>query len=153
MSGLIREIETIVGSSGILLDEDVSNRPDSWPPMGGCQAKAIIRPANTREVSEVLKLCHSAGQSVVTHGGLTGLVGGARTSKEDIVLSLERMKGMEPVDVINRTVTVDAGIPLQKVHEAAEEVDLLFPLDLGARGSCTIGGNIATNAGGHSVIR
>ena len=153
MNDIITNIESIVGPRGILLGEDVTSRPDSWPPAGGCQAKAIIRPANTREVSEVLKLCHSAGQSVVTHGGLTGLVGGARTGKEDIVLSLERMKSMEPVDIVNRTVTVDAGIPLQKVHEAAEEVDLLFPLDLGARGSCTIGGNIATNAGGNSVIR
>ncbi len=153
MNDIITNIDSIVGPRGILLGEDVTSRSDSWPPAGGCQAKAIIRPANTREVSEVLKLCHSAGQSVVTHGGLTGLVGGARTGKEDIVLSLERMKSMEPVDIVNRTVTVDAGIPLQMVHEAAEEVDLLFPLDLGARGSCTIGGNIATNAGGNSVIR
>ncbi|HBE92015.1 MAG TPA: FAD-binding oxidoreductase, partial [Gammaproteobacteria bacterium] len=143
----------VIGARGILLGEDVTSRPDSWPPMGGCQAKAIIRPANTQEVSDVLKLCHAAGQSVVTHGGLTGLVGGARASADDIVLSMERMTGLEPIDVVNRTVTVKAGVPLQKVHEAAAEVDLLFPLDLGARGSCTIGGNIATNAGGNSVIR
>ncbi len=153
MNNLLKSIEKIVGSAGVLLGEDVTSRSDSWPPTGGCQAKAIIRPASTREVSEVLKLCHTAGQSVVTHGGLTGLVGGARAAEDDIVLSLERMHGMEPVDVINRTVTVEAGVPLQRVHEAAEDVDLLFPLDLGARGSCTIGGNIATNAGGNSVIR
>jgi len=153
MKNLIEEIENIVGAAGVLLGEDVTSRSDSWPPTGGCQAKAIIRPASTREVSEVLKLCHATGQGVVTHGGLTGLVGGARAGEDDIVLSLERMHGMEPVDVINRTVTVEAGVPLQKVHEAAEDVDLLFPLDLGARGSCTIGGNIATNAGGNSVIR
>ena len=153
MNNLLKSIEKIVGSAGVLLGEDVTSRSDSWPPTGGCQAKAIIRPASTREVSEVLKLCHAAGQSVVTHGGLTGLVGGARAAEDDIVLSLERMHGMEPVDVINRTVTVEAGVLLQRVHEAAEDVDLLFPLDLGARGSCTIGGNIATNAGGNSVIR
>ena len=69
------------------------------------------------------------------------------------MLSLERMKSISAVDTINRTVTVDAGVPLQKVQEAAEDAGLLFPLDLGARGSCTIGGNIATNAGGNSVIR
>lgn len=153
MDDLIKNIEAIVGSPGILLGDDVSSRPDNWPPMGGCQAKAIIRPANTQEVSKVLKLCHAAGQGVVTHGGLTGLVGGARAGKDDIVLSLERMNDMEPVDKVNRTVTVDAGVPLQRVHEAAEGANLLFPLDLGARGSCTIGGNIATNAGGNSVIR
>lgn len=153
MNRLLEEIRNIVGPPGILLEEDVSARSDTWPPMGGCQAQAIIRPANTREVADVLKLCHAAGQGVVTHGGLTGLVGGAKAGKDDIVLSLERMNGMEPVDTVNRTITVDAGVPLQKVHEAAEEADLLFPLDLGARGSCTIGGNISTNAGGNSVIR
>jgi FAD/FMN-containing dehydrogenase len=150
---LIKEIEKVVSPRGVLLAEDVTSRSDSWPPMGGCQAKAIIRPTSTAEVSEILKLCHAAGQGIVTHGGLTGLVGGARAGKEDIVLSLERMTVIEPVDTVNRSVTVEAGVPLQKVHEAAEQADLLFPLDLGARGSCTIGGNISTNAGGNSVIR
>lgn len=150
---LIKAIEEAVSPGGVLLGEDVRARSDSWPPTGGCQARAIIRPANTEEVSRVLRLCHAAGQCVVTHGGLTGLVGGAKAGKDDIVLSLERMNGIEAVDVINRTLTVEAGVPLQKVHEVAEEADLLFPLDLGARGSCTIGGNISTNAGGNSVIR
>ena len=150
---LVNAIEKVVSPGGVLLGEDVRSRSDNWPPMGGCQALAIIRPASTKEVSEVLKLCHTAGQNIVTHGGLTGLVGGARASNTDIVLSLERMNQLEAVDVVNRTVTVEAGVPLQKVQEAAEEADLLFPLDLGARGSCTIGGNISTNAGGNSVIR
>jgi len=150
---LLERIENVVSPGGVLLGADVTARSDTWPPMGGCQARAIIRPANTEEVSEVLKICHAAGQAVVTHGGLTGLVGGAIAGKEDIVLSLERMNEIEAVDIINRTVTVEAGVPLQKVQEAAEEADLLFPLDLGARGSCTIGGNLSTNAGGNSVIR
>lgn len=153
MNNLVRKIREVVGPSGILLGEAVASRSDSWPPMGGCQAKALIRPASTQEVSAVLKLCHAQGQSVVTHGGLTGLVSGARAEKDDFVLSLERMACIDPVDTINRTVTVEAGVPLQKVHEAAEIARLLFPLDLGARGSCTIGGNISTNAGGNSVIR
>ena len=143
MATLLEGIESIVGSAGVLTGSDVSNRSDTWPALGQCQAMAIIRPSSTQEVSEVLKLCHAAGQPVVTHGGLTGLVGGAITGKDDIVLSLERMTGLQAVDVINRCITVDAGVPLQKVHEAAEEADLLFPLDLGARGSCTIGGNTA----------
>lgn len=150
---LLDKIEKAVSPGGVLLGEDVSLRSDTWPPTGGCQAMAIIRPVNTHELSAVLKLCHAAGQSVVTHGGLTGLVGGAKAGKEDLVISLERMNRIEAVDVINRTVTVEAGVPLQKVQEAAAGADLLFPLDLGARGSCTIGGNIATNAGGNSVIR
>jgi len=153
MNNLLDQIQNIVGPSGILLGDEVADRSDSWPPMGGCQAKALVRPASTEEVSKVLKLCHAEGQSVVTHGGLTGLVGGARAGKDDIVLSLERMNGIEAVDTINRTLTLEAGVMLQKVHETAEDAGLLFPLDFGARGSATIGGNISTNAGGNSVIR
>jgi FAD/FMN-containing dehydrogenase len=150
---LIKNIENVITPGGVLRGNDVTGRSDTWPPLGGCQASAIVRPANTTEVAEVLKLCHAAGQNVVTHGGLTGLVGGAKAGRDDIVLSLERMNRIESVDVVNRTLTVEAGVPLQKIHEVAEEADLLFPLDLGARGSCTIGGNISTNAGGNSVIR
>lgn len=153
MNNLIGNIQNIVGSKGILLGEDVSARPVTWPPQEGCQAKAIVRPASTFEVSEVMKLCHAAGQSVVTHGGMTGLVRGCITTPEDIVLSTERLTHMDEVDVVGRTLLAEAGVPLQRVHEKAEAAGLLFPLDLGARGSCTIGGNIATNAGGNSVIR
>jgi len=153
MNNLLDQIQEIVGPSGMLLGKDVASRSDAWPPMGGCQAKALVRPASTGEVSEILKLCHAAKQAVVTHGGLTGLVGGARADKEDIVISLERMNRIEPVDTVNRTVTLEAGVLLQRVQEAAEDAGLLFPLDLGARGSATIGGNISTNAGGNSVIR
>lgn len=153
MNNLVEEIQEIVGSKGLLLGVDVSARPVSWPPAEGCQAKAIVRPANTEELAAVMRLCHQTGQTVVTHGGLTGLVGGAIAAPEDIVVSLERMAGMGEVDSVGRTLVVEAGVPLQKVHEAAEAAGFLFPLDLGARGSCTIGGNISTNAGGNSVIR
>lgn len=153
MNNLIENIQNIVGSRGILLGDDVRARPVTWPPQEGCQARAIVRPASTAELSEVMKLCHSAGQSVVTHGGLTGLVQGAIAAADDIVISTERMTHMDEVDVVGRTLLVEAGVPLQKVHEQAEAAGLLFPLDLGARGSCTIGGNISTNAGGNSVIR
>jgi FAD/FMN-containing dehydrogenase len=114
---------------------------------------AIVRPASTQEVSEILRLCSDVQQPVVTHGGVTGLVGGARTSSDEIILSLERMKQVEAVDTVNRTLTVEAGAPLQSIQQAAEDAGFLFPLDLGARGTATIGGNISTNAGGNSVIR
>ena len=153
MNTLIDSIRNIVGPEGLLTGDDVASRSDTWPPMGGCKAKCIVRPVSTREVSEVLKLCQEAGQAVVTHGGLTGLVGGAKAGPDDFALSLERMSSVEPVDKVNRTVTVEAGVPLQKVHDVAEDAGLLFPLDLGARGSAMIGGNISTNAGGNSVIR
>jgi FAD/FMN-containing dehydrogenase len=153
MNTLIDSIRNIVGPEGLLTGEDVAGRSDTWPPMGGCKAKCIVRPVSTLEVSKVLKLCQEAGQAVVTHGGLTGLVGGAKAGPDDFALSLERMSSVEPVDKVNRTVTVEAGVPLQKVHDAAEDAGLLFPLDLGARGSAMVGGNISTNAGGNSVIR
>jgi FAD/FMN-containing dehydrogenase len=153
MSLLLEQIQAVVGGNGILLGSDVKNRSDSWPPAGGCKAMAIVRPASTREVSDVMKICHAANQPVVTHGGLTGLVGGGIAGPEEIVLSLERMTHIKKVDTANRCLTVEAGVRLQQVHEVAEENDLLFPLDLGARGSAMIGGNISTNAGGNSVIR
>jgi FAD/FMN-containing dehydrogenase len=153
MNNLLEKIRGIVGEPGILLGADAAARSDTWPPTGGCKARAIVRPASTDEVSAVLRLCHQNGQSVVTHGGVTGLAGGALTRADDIVISLERMRRLEPVDAINRTLLVDAGLPLQAVHEAATAAGLLFPLDLGARGSCTIGGNLSTNAGGNGVIR
>jgi len=153
MDSLLTQIHAVVGEAGLLTGDDVTSRSDSWPPLGGCRARAIVRPASTDEVAAVMKLCFDANQSVVTHGGLTGLVHGAATSPDDIVISLERMRGMAPVDETNRTITVEAGVTLQAVHQAAEDAGLLFPLDLGARGSATIGGNISTNAGGNSVIR
>lgn len=153
MEQLISKLQNLVGDKNLLTGDDVSNRSDEWPAGNPCLARAIVRPENTAEVSSILKLCHAAGQTVVTHGGLTGLVHGARASSDDIVISLERMRSHEPVDAVNRTLTVDAGVPLQTVQETAEAADLLFPLDFGARGSATIGGLISTNAGGNGVIR
>jgi FAD/FMN-containing dehydrogenase len=153
MSQLIEHILRIVGPAGLIHGDDVLSRSDGWPPVGGCRARAVVRPADTGEVSAVLRLCHEAGQPVVTHGGLTGLVGGARTGPGDLALSMERMSGVSAVDTANRSLIAEAGAPLQKVQEAAEEAGFLFPVDLGARGTATIGGNISTNAGGNSVIR
>ena len=153
MQDLLDDIRAVVGAAGVLTGADAAARSDTWPPRGGCKARAIVRPGSTDEVSRVMKLCAAAGQSVVTHGGLTGLVHGAVARPEDIVVSLERMRRIEDIDPVNRTMTVQAGITLQAIHEAAEGAGLMFPLDLGARGSCTIGGNISTNAGGNSVIR
>ena len=101
----------------------------------------------------MLKLCHARGQSVVTHGGLTGLVNGADADARDIVLSLESMNGIERIDVPGRTLRAQAGAKLGQVQRAAEENGMVFPLDLGARDSATVGGNISTNAGGLRVLR
>jgi FAD/FMN-containing dehydrogenase len=119
----------------------------------GVQAAALVRPRTTAQVSEALKICHELGVSVVPQGGRTGLAGGAMPGPGWIILALERMRGIEAIDVVGATITVLAGTPLQVVQEAADAADMLFPLDIGSRGSCTIGGNIATNAGGNRVLR
>lgn len=149
----ISNLRSLVGQNGVLVGQDVTGRSARIWTDETVQAAAIVRPRNTKEVSEILKYCHDANQPVVVHGGLTGLVDGARTTSSDIVLSTELMNQIESVDPTGRTMTVQAGVKLQELQEAAESGGLLFPLDLGARGSCTIGGNIATNAGGNRVIR
>lgn len=98
-------------------------------------------------------MCHAAGQRVVTHGGLTGVVGGACAGPDDLVLSLERMSGIIELDPIGLTMTVEAGASIESVQAAAAAEDLLYPIDLGSKGSATVGGTIATNAGGNRVIR
>jgi FAD/FMN-containing dehydrogenase len=113
---------------------------------------ALVKPGSTAEVSAVVRLCHAAGQPVVPWGGKTGLVDGA-VADGAVALARERMNRIEEIDPVAATMTVEAGCILQNVCEAAEAKGLLFPLDLGARGSATIGGNIATNAGGNRVIR
>jgi len=150
---IIAEIAKVVDNGGLLLGDDVTARPTDWHGLGNCEAKAVIRPKNTQQLSDVMKLCHAAGQTVVAEGGLTGLVHGVDPAQDDIVISFERMTDVEHIDPIGRTMIVQAGAPLQKAQEAAAKEQLLFAVDLGARGSATIGGNIATNAGGNQVLR
>lgn len=153
MDTLIKELENIVGQTGVLLGDDVAQRSVDWFTKAPCEAKAIIRPQSTEQLSQVMAKCHAAKQPVVTHGGLTGVVHGAIASPNELVVSLELMNQIESIDAVGSTMQVQAGVTLQRVQEAAQEIDMQFALDLGARGSCTIGGNIATNAGGIRVIR
>ena len=153
MQELLDSFRSIVGDDYVLEGDDVSTRISGVWREDGIAARAIVCPRTTEEVSATMKLCFDANQRVVAHGGLTGLVGGAVTQPDDIVVSLERMTDIESLDPLNRTMTVQAGATLQTIQEAAEEENMLYPMDLGARGSCTIGGNIATNAGGNHVIR
>ena len=153
MTDTIESIRAIVGDIGLITGKDIGQRPAAWGHSEGIQAACIVRPANTAQLAEVMKICHRNGQTVVTHGGMTGLVKGGVSNPDDVVISLERMRAIEHIDVANRSMTVQAGAILQQVHEAAEQQGMLFPLDLGARGTATIGGNISTNAGGNGVIR
>ncbi len=153
MQNILDKLKAIVGDKGFLDGSALSGRSagiwDSHP----LKALALVRPKTTAEVSEVLKICNQAGQALIPVGGMTGLAGGHRSSDTDILLSLERMNAIDEVDVLSRTITVEAGAILQTVQEKATNVGLMFALDLGARASCTIGGNIATNAGGVRVLR
>ncbi|HLF21231.1 MAG TPA: FAD-binding oxidoreductase, partial [Aestuariivirga sp.] len=115
--------------------------------------RAVVRPRSTAEVSTALRICNERGATVVPQGGMTGLAGGANPQGGDIALSLELLRGIEELDRASATVTVRCGTPLLEVQEAAREAGLYLALDLGARGSCQIGGNLATNAGGIRVIR
>lgn len=150
---LLQALREIVGAGHLLTGDEVRSRPVGWADHGPCQARAIVRPADTGEVSRVLAACHAAGQPVVPMGGLTGLVRGCVAGPGEIGLSLERMHRIEAVDPVNRTMTVEAGVPLQLVQQEAERHGLLYPVDFGARGSAHIGATVATNAGGNGVIR
>jgi len=153
VSSLLDTLRVRLGDDAVLTGDEVANRARHVWDARPLQALALVRPSGTEEVSAVLAACHAAGCGVVTHGGTTGLAGGIDSAPHEIVLSLERMRTIEPVATGERTVTVQAGAVLERVQEAAREAGLQFGLDLGARGSCTIGGNIGTNAGGLSVLR
>lgn len=150
---LIDQLRGVLGADGVLTGPDVSQRAASWIDSASLQAAAILRPRTTAEVAAALALCHAAGQPVVTRGGATNLVDATRSTPHDLVLSLEHMAAVEEVDRAGQTMTVQAGTPLQVVQEEAAKAGLLFPLDLAARGSATIGGCAAMNAGGTRVLR
>ncbi len=144
-----------MGASQVLCDQDLSAWEWDWRKRYRGRALAVVRPANTVEVAAVVKACSHHGVAVVPQGGNTGLVGGGvpDDSGEQVVLSLSRMRQVRSLDEANLTMTVDAGVILAQAQAAAAEAGLLFPLSLAAEGSCTIGGNLATNAGGTQVLR
>lgn len=153
MADIIDRIVDAIGADQLLLGADISARATSYWDASPMAAKAMVRPRSTEELAAVLRVCHAAGQPVVTQGGLTGCVQGAQPGAGDIVVSTERMTAIEEIDKTSYTLTVQAGAVLEQVQNSVREAGLFLPLDLGARGSCTIGGNIATNAGGINVIR
>ncbi|MGN6580044.1 MAG: FAD-binding oxidoreductase [Bordetella sp.] len=150
LSALQAELGDAVVSLGAQI---VGRRFADWSGLPAAAPLALVRPRDTAEVARALAVCRRFGQPVVTQGGLTGLAGGACTGANDVALSLERMNHIEAVDAVSATMTVQAGATLQAVQDAAAAAGFMFPLDLGARGSCTIGGNLATNAGGVRVIK
>jgi len=151
---LLKALHRILGDSGLLVGADVhAGYATDARGLGDVHPEVVLRPANTDELSQIMTVCHGAAQPVVVQGGLTGLVAGARPSHGEFVVSFERMNQIEEIDAQAGTITVQAGTPLQLVQDAADAIDMVYPLDLGARGSCTIGGNLSTNAGGNRVVR
>src|SRR5437879_755049 len=152
--GFIDELRNALDKGMVLSGDDIDARYHhdlAGNPVP--KPRAVVRPRTTEDVSVLLRLCHREGVPVTTQGGMTGLVRGAWPNANEIVLSMERMNNVEEVDTSSGVAIAQAGTVLQKLQERVEQDGFMFPLDLGARGSCTIGGNISTNAGGNRVIR
>ena len=155
MSDFVEKLRAIVGDKGLIVDEQ-GKHPyvTDWRESSVGNALAVVRPANTQEVADVVRLCAAEKVSVVPQGGNTGLVGGGIPQEKgrEIVLSLNRMTRITNIDPIGYTMTVEAGVILKTIQETAAANDRLFPLSLAAEGSCSIGGNLSTNAGGVQVL-
>jgi FAD/FMN-containing dehydrogenase len=150
----LNQLRAALGETAVLTGSAINQRHYSdWTGHAPACPAALLLPTSTQQVADALRICNAAGQSVVPQGGMTGLAGGAVPRETDVALSLERLRGIEEIDSAAATVSVWAGTTLQEIQQAALDAGFLFPLDLGARGSCQIGGNIATNAGGNAVIR
>ena len=152
---LLEILRQIAGPGQVLCEGDLTAWELDWRKRSRGKALAVVRPATTAEVAAIVKACAAAGVSIVTQGGNTGLAVGSipDDSGRQVVLSLQRMNAVRQIDAANLTVTVEASCILQTLQEAADKAGFLFPLSLAAEGSCTIGGNLATNAGGTQVVR
>ncbi|MEM7764885.1 MAG: FAD-binding oxidoreductase [Pseudomonadota bacterium] len=151
----LQDIREVVGAAGVV-DDPVAQSAyliDERRLYEG-QAGLIVRPGSVDEVARVLAICHDARLGVVPQGGNTGYCGGATpTSATQVVVSLSRLNRVREIDAVGHTMTVDAGVVLANAQAAAEQAGLLFPLSMGSEGSCQIGGNLSTNAGGLAVLR
>ena len=159
MNDLLQSLRAAVGARQVLTHEDpatdLATYEQDWRRRQRGRALAVVRPGSTEEVAAVVRACAAAGVSIVPQGGNTGLVVGSvpDASGTQVLLSLQRMNRVRALDAANLTLTVDAGCILQAAQQAAEAAGLLLPLSLAAEGSCTIGGNLASNAGGTQVLR
>ena len=152
---LLNTLIAICGKANVLFEGDLSAWELDWRKRLRGKALAVVRPGTASEVAAIVTACMATGISIVAQGGNTGLVGGSTPddSGQQVVLSLQRLNAVRHIDAANLTMTVEAGCILQTLQETAEKAGFLFPLSLAAEGSCTIGGNLATNAGGTQVVR
>lgn len=149
----LTEMEALLGQGGVLAGGDVQMRSSDPFRAVPVLADAILRPRSTAEVSAILAAAAREGVTIIPHGGLTGVSGGADSRSGEVVISLERMNRIESVDPIGRVIVAEAGVTIEALQQAAEAVGLYYPVDLGARGTATVGGTIATNAGGNRTLR
>ncbi|MGH8852026.1 MAG: FAD-binding oxidoreductase [Casimicrobiaceae bacterium] len=155
-ASLLATLKSVVGEANVLSAEaDVAPYVTDWRERYRGRARAVVRPGSTDEVAAVVRCCASHGVPVVPQGGNTGLCGGAtpHMAGNEIVLTLARLNRVRSIDPDNATMTVEAGVPLASVQDAAASAGMLFPLSLASEGSCVIGGNLSTNAGGTAVLR
>ncbi|BCB20712.1 FAD-binding oxidoreductase [Bosea sp. ANAM02] len=155
MSAILDRMAGIVGSKNIITDADAMvPYLKEWRDLFRGKARGIARPGSTAEVAELVKLAAETGTVLVPQGGNTGLVGGQIPISEgrEIILSLQRLDKVRAVDTDGDTMIVEAGVTLKRAQDAAEAAGRLFPLSLASEGSCTIGGNLSTNAGGTAVL-
>ncbi|MGE0239419.1 MAG: FAD-binding oxidoreductase [Parvibaculaceae bacterium] len=151
---IIAELRHALGDDAVLTGAEIAERHRSDASQTGRHLPmAVLRPRSVEAVAAALRICNAHRQSVVPQGGMTGLAGAANATAADFALSLERLSGIEEIDAAAQTITVKAGTTLEAAQNAAAAQGFLLPIDLGARGSCQIGGNLSTNAGGIRVIR
>jgi len=154
MSSLIQQLIDIVGEKFVLNDKsDLETYAQDWSRLYTPNALVIVKPANTEEVAQVVKLCAKENIAIVPSGGRTGLSGGAYATNKELVLSLDRLNIVSDFNESDRTVTCGAGVITAQLQEFAQEQSLYYPVDFASAGSSQIGGNIATNAGGIKVIK
>ena len=153
---VIERLQAVVGPAGYLDDAaDVAPYCKSWRDDWIGDVPIVLRPQSTDEVAGIVRICAQAHIAIVPQGGNTGLTGGSQPhgDRSEVIVSTARMKRIRALDTTDDTVTVEAGVVLREIQNAADAANRLFPLSLGAEGSCQIGGNISTNAGGVQVLR
>lgn len=150
---VVTALREALGADAVLAGDADPKVLQDWSGVAGGVPLAVLRPRDVESLSRAMAICHAHRQPVVPQGGLSGLVGGAVPCGGEVVISLERMNRIEAIDLQSGTAIVEAGAILQTVQEACRDAGALLAIDLGARGSCQIGGNVSTNAGGNRVIR
>ena len=154
MTEIFERLKAAAGPGGFSEDKnEIAPHLEEWRGRTHGKSTLLLKPQTTEQVSAILAICQQTGTHIVPQGGNTGLVGGQIPLYGEVLLSLKRMTRVRDVDTRGMTLTAEAGVTLKQAQDAATEEGLLFPLSLGSEGSCTIGGNISTNAGGNHVLR